>query len=69
MIVSVYVNGHATLDYPIDAQPLAYSVCFARHIIKKVQKRITKTILGDKWKLPMYGLILWGGGLKNLFCE
>ena len=31
--------GMLLLDYPIDAQALAYPVCFARHIIKKVQKK------------------------------
>ena len=27
--------AHVTLEYPIDARPMAFSVCFARHIIQK----------------------------------
>ena len=59
--------GMLLLDYPIDAQALAYSVCFARHIIKKVQKKISKTLLGDLEPQFTLSLIFEICGLMSQF--
>ena len=46
MIVSVYVNGHATLRLPHRRPSFSLPIQFVLYI-KKVQKKITKTMLGD----------------------